>query len=535
MAVEVNVMGELSKVKKTQNPNSLTLNGSSIDQDSLIKKICLNYESFLYAIVIPQGGKPHLSFLDLSPSGKLNLFSQIMDLDLWLEKSELASNRSNEIEKSISAYESDIARLNGQVLSINSTIEDLNAKKDEFDTKKQETIDSLTKELALVTDNIESARAQVTEADLLIAELKPKIRSAETLVRNEETKLSDLSLDIAEANKELALIEHKMLTAKGDQDRLQNVGPFCHMCSQKVDESHLDKELKKLETTLAKLNAEKTEFNLVKKEINADKSKITVKVAELEAAFITLRSKGTKLENNKNALEAEIIYKKREAARIESEIRKTKEQKNEFASMITAKRNELVVYNKKIADKKSEIEKLNEEYTAVSFWISGFKRLRLHIIEETLQTLEIEVNNSLAALGLGDHKIEFDIERENKSGGITSGFVTLITDPKGYTVKYETLSFGETQRAKLAGCFGLADLIMERAGLTSKIEFWDEPSEHMTEAGIQDTLDALYDRAINSGKAIVVVDHHATSYANFAGTFTVIKDENGSRIDESSA
>ncbi len=88
----------------------------------------------------------------------------------------------------------------------------------------------------------------------------------------------------------------------------------------------------------------------------------------------------------------------------------------------------------------------------------------------------------------------------------------------------------ETQRVKLAGCFGLANLIMERSGLVSKVEMYDEPSEHMTEEGIADTLNTLRDRAINSERVIVVVDHHAISYGDFAGTIMIEKDENGSRI-----
>jgi len=198
--------------------------------------------------------------------------------------------------------------------------------------------------------------------------------------------------------------------------------------------------------------------------------------------------------------------------------------------MIAEKHDEVSMINKKIESNKGNIAQLNEYYAATHFWVGGFKRLRLHIIEETLRTLEVEVNNNLASLGLGDWKIEFDIERENKSGGVTKGFTTLITDPKDYTTKYETLSFGETQRVKLAGCFGLANLIMERAGLVSKVEMYDEPSEHMTEEGITDTLNTLRDRAMNNARVVIVVDHHAISYGDFAGTTMVEKDENGSRI-----
>ncbi len=154
----------------------------------------------------------------------------------------------------------------------------------------------------------------------------------------------------------------------------------------------------------------------------------------------------------------------------------------------------------------------------------------MHIIEETLRTLEVEVNNNLASLGLGDWKIEFDIERENKSGSITRGFSTFIHGSNNEMIKYESLSGGEGQRARLAGCFGLSNLIMERAGLSNKIEFYDEISQHMSGEGIEDMLNTLRDRAENSDRQIWIVDHHALDYGDFKGSVEIIKDENGSRF-----
>jgi energy-coupling factor transporter ATP-binding protein EcfA2 len=144
--------------------------------------------------------------------------------------------------------------------------------------------------------------------------------------------------------------------------------------------------------------------------------------------------------------------------------------------------------------------------------------------------LEIEINNNLVALGLVNWTITFDIERENKSGSITKGFSVLINDPTGQTVKYESLSGGEGQRVRLAGCFGLANLITERAGLSNRIEFYDELSQHMSDEGIEDMLNTLRDRAINSEKQIYVIDHRSIDYGDFTETIQIIKDENGSRL-----
>src|SRR6266566_5705737 len=82
------------KIRRTQNPNSLERsNGAgmflTIGQDDLQKHLRLSPDEFTYAVLVPQFGE---SFLDLSPAAKLALFSRIMDLDYWLEKSRVAEH-----------------------------------------------------------------------------------------------------------------------------------------------------------------------------------------------------------------------------------------------------------------------------------------------------------------------------------------------------------------------------------------------------------------------------------------------------------
>jgi DNA repair exonuclease SbcCD ATPase subunit len=253
-------------------------------------------------------------------------------------------------------------------------------------------------------------------------------------------------------------------------------------------------------------------------------------VSKVEAELSQLRTKKMRASNNRDASINEIKYLDREVARLELEIDQIKKQKNEFAGLFILKQEECIELHKKIEMKELKISELNEEFAAVNFWVSGFKRLRLFIVEETLRALEIEINNNLAALGLVNWTITFDIERENKSGSITKGFNVLINDPTEQAVKYESLSGGEGQRVRLAGAFGLANLITERAGLSNRIEFFDEISQHMSDEGIEDMLNSLRDRAVNYDKQIWVVDHHALDYADFNGGLTVIKDKSGSKL-----
>ncbi len=205
---------------------------------------------------------------------------------------------------------------------------------------------------------------------------------------------------------------------------------------------------------------------------------------------------------------------------------------NPHTEMLQQKRTQLKAYKKIIAESTESLNQAEAEHIAISFWIKGFKQVRLFIIEQAFTVLEVEVNNSLAQLGMVDWQITFDIERENRAGGITKGFVVFVKGPSNpEPVRWESWSGGETQRLQLAGDLGLANLIMQQAGLSNTIEVFDEPSQHMSPEGLVDLANLLHERALNDGKRIWLVDHTAiTNFSGFEAIIKVRKDKNGSRI-----
>lgn len=228
-------------------------------------------------------------------------------------------------------------------------------------------------------------------------------------------------------------------------------------------------------------------------------------------------------------------YEKREAEagckRLQSQILAEQERQNPYDGQILQKYHNRKTAEKRIMGLTGEIEGLESDRLAVSYWVAGFKRLRLFIIETALQALEIEVNNNMATLGLTDWGVKFDVERENKSGGVTKGFTVFIYAP-GHEepIKWESFSGGEGQRLRLAGDLGLANLIMERAGLRGTVEFYDEPSKHLSQEGLLDVAEMLDQRADLESKRIFLVDHATFDFGGFMGRLFITKGANGSRL-----
>src|SRR5882724_12921083 len=91
VTLELTVGQQQLQIKRTQKPNSLLLNDKPVDQTELETYIRLNFDSFLYSVINAQFGQ---SFFSLTPSAKLTLFSDIMGLDFWLQKSEAAGYKA---------------------------------------------------------------------------------------------------------------------------------------------------------------------------------------------------------------------------------------------------------------------------------------------------------------------------------------------------------------------------------------------------------------------------------------------------------
>ncbi|HXC05555.1 MAG TPA: AAA family ATPase, partial [Bacteroidia bacterium] len=89
-------------IKRSQSPNSLTLDGKPVSQDALEEHLRIGPEAFTYSVLMPQFGD---KFFDLKPEPKLKVFTEIMDLDFWLEKAKLAEELSNEVLALKAEYE----------------------------------------------------------------------------------------------------------------------------------------------------------------------------------------------------------------------------------------------------------------------------------------------------------------------------------------------------------------------------------------------------------------------------------------------
>jgi len=180
---------------------------------------------------------------------------------------------------------------------------------------------------------------------------------------------------------------------------------------------------------------------------------------------------------------------------------------------------------------REDLDTSERKRSLYSYWVRGFKEVRLGLIGEALIELEVEANSGVEALGLRGWELRFQVDRENKGGGVQRGFSVGVKSPLSVgIVPWEAWSGGEAQRLRIAAQMGVSDLARSRTGVDIPLEVWDEPTAGLSPGGVDDLLEALRARAIAEGREIWVVDHRTHAFGGFDGGATIIKTPSGSRI-----
>lgn len=480
-------------IERSQNPNKLQLNGEIVDQEAINKSLRIGLEAFVHSVMLPQFGA---SFFDLSAAEKLTLFTQIMELDFWLSKSKDASLLAADLDKNITSAEFSARSGEEQIVAIKADISTLKARSGAFESTQKTVISGLEKE----------AKQLLTELKHLPVEIQDYQRALKGAANREQKLLTDQD--------QWRQITYEISGVKASLEKISTVGAQCPLCLQNVDEEHLFKEQLALEASLKGLADTATKLESSSRDLFTVKQNTSDFTRKLHTAEHKLKT----AQGGEKSLNERILSEKGRT--------------NPFVQMIAEKEVGLKKAQTKVKGFTKNAQMLRSEHAAANYWVTGFKRLRLFIVETALRQLEIEINNNLASLGLADWAISLDVERENKTGGVTRGFSVFVhaadyKDP----VKLEAWSGGETQRLRMAGNLGLANLIMEQAGLDNKIEFYDEPSAHLSQEGLLDLAETLAQRAEEQQKVIFLVDHNNFGFP-FKATITVEKNERGSRICE---
>lgn len=153
----------------------------------------------------------------------------------------------------------------------------------------------------------------------------------------------------------------------------------------------------------------------------------------------------------------------------------------------------------------NKLEETKEDYEALvhAFSKSGIPS---YIIENSLASIQIEINEILDVLTNGKISMEFIVEKEKKSSKGTIDTLEIMVNDNGIQRKYETYSGGEKFRIDFSCHVGLSRFLAKRAGASIDLFILDE------NLGSQDeTAKMIFIQCINQltnyFKKILIITH----------------------------
>ena len=491
----------------------------------ILADLRLGFEPFLNSILTAQG-QP--MFLDLKHDAQAALFSDVMGLDRWLGYSSTASKKASSQDSVNRVLERKLADLDGRLSQIGK--KDLDLAVNEWEAKRRHDLDELETRYQKRLGDLDQLKTKTQ--DLTDAAEDARLLLAQVRSPNDELRDSLKQLD-RELNDTRMLVS---IDTK-DLDRLTKVieqlvsDPHCPTCGQSISKGSSAGKIREHTSQRAKLQS------TIDQQLKSIK-RWEEKVKQLER---DLR------ENEDQELDAGIKHDQCTSAmtdhrraiqqlddlldRDEEEAEALEAQVNPYEALQEQARYDL----ERIRSEKKATQRLLDSgyhrHSVLSYWVRGFKEVRLQLIAEALNELEIEVNSCVETLGLSGWELKFQVDRETKGGSIQRGFSVLVRSPHNQLmVPWEAWSGGEAQRLRLACTMGLADLIRSRTGADLALEVWDEPTRELSSQGVDDLLQALATRAVAEDRQIFIVDHRTHNFGGFSGIVTVTKDKQGSTI-----
>lgn len=523
--------GEEYSVLRTQSPNSLCLDTVGerkvITQDQLNDLIKLDFDSFTSSVVFSQFGS---MFLDLSPTDKSTLLSNILDLSVWDQATEKAKKSLTQLDATVLVVKERIAHAKGQLVAWSS--HDYTQKIVEWDTQQSEKRQQLEESLATHTAKVAVLKKKGIKIEEKLAVSDQNYKELATIqdeLLQQVAEIEKVRTKLLEAEKKF----HFEIKNHGNElEKFESVVDICPYCKQKVAKSHLKSEISHLQD---KIQAALDQVATIRGQTMAENEKISRlkdDLTEVAQAKAELNTKNSAFLEEKQKLKLEMSKILGSVSQLNKELEALQLSKNPYVAEQKKQQESVNILQNKIQLDQQELEKLDKEVFATGFWTKAFKDVRLLLISDVLTQLELEVNNKLFQLGLQDWKIMFAVEGLTKGGKIKKGFTVTISTPQNLEpVPWNAWSGGETQRLRLAGALGMADLIVSKSGSYPEFEVFDEPSQYLSTAGIEALLSILKDRAKTTGKKIFLIDHRHLQAESFDGVFTVVKTVDGIGIE----
>jgi DNA repair exonuclease SbcCD ATPase subunit len=513
------------KVFRSINPNKLLLDDRVVAQEHIDDLLRLNYDTFTNTILLAQG-QP--LFFDLKPAHKMELFSSALRLDRWDNYSKDASEWAKEIEEKGAGIEKTLLEDRTKLDGVLDQIRDAKERKRQWEELRASRLGGFEKELKGFKDQLEKLQKQYDNANLAFDGAMTEV---EYYVKEGRKFAEALAHSQRQWDKESNAISMRRKAVSKLRKELEDLEDrkTCPTCGQKIRRDDIAEHRREIRLQIKELKAEGIE--MPSKEIEMDLVCRRRDYNDNKTRIETFENKAKAARAELDVVSGPVVELKTKIKALESNREEWEQENNPHSPILQQLRKQKEQLTGKISETEDLVAKGKRTLSRVQFWIKGFKDVRLHVLNEVLQELEITTNSMLEDVGLIDWEVRYDVEKETKSGTVQRGLNVCILSPgnKG-AVRWESFSGGEGQRLRLVSALALSEVLLNHAGVNPDLEILDEPTRHLSGEGVHDICDYLAERAQGLGKTIFLIDHMAVESTRFDSVLSVVKTKRGSEL-----
>lgn len=508
---------------RTQSPNSLCLDvdtvRKNVTQDQVNDLLGLDFDQFIASIIFAQFGT---MFFDLSATDKSVLLSAILELDVWDVATDTAKKSATQLESAINTIKINVAGIEGKIEGLLS--QNFDEKSEQWEAQREQQQEELATQQEFFQ---QKARSLVKSGSSIEVELKNHQEQLDELSEIEQ----EVQLDLRKLEKQRNSLQEKrneqeylLKNIKTELKKFQNVDKTCPYCLQDVPKVHLQQEMSKLEIQEYNAQQQIVLFRTLLDEKDAEIQQCNVDVSMIQQTRQEFLAEQRETLDKKSYLKTELGKLKVQQQNVEQNLEKWRNAVNPYRLEQQQQQQHIAKLQESLDIYEKKLQESNKELFATQYWVKAFREVRLSLISEVLIQLELEVNNKLFQLGLENWKVLFAVEGLTKGGKVKKGFTVTITTPYNLEpVHWNSWSGGESQRLRLAGALGMADLITAKCKQQPMFEVFDEPTAMLSNKGIESLIEVLKDRAVRSGKLIFLIDHRDLPTMKFEKIYTVVK------------
>lgn len=527
-ATTIKVDGKKHVIERSASPNRLHIDGKDAGQEAVDRLLGMSFDTFTQTVLFAQG-QP--LFFDMVPRDKMGLFSTVLDLDKWDRRATAASQQVARLEKVETDTGSDIAAAEAALDEVEDTLKNLRTKSRDWEEARAKRSETIESDIVSSRQFLEKARNAHAKADLAYDEALAMQKLLTKDLDNAREAVLSAGQVLARAEAEQRSLRREVDKFQGEIDQLGE-GDTCPTCGQSLRGTALAKHQAEARRLLKQLQKRLKEAE----QVAADK-RMVHEAAKTAAATVReqwdkLGQKARTAGNERDATYPRVVEFEQKIQLLENQRDSSEQEDNPYNDQVAKLRRRRGKLNNELRDLDKELARTRRALERSKYWVKGFKEIRLFVVDEVLQEMEVACSVMLEEMGLIGWQILFTTEKETKSGTIQRGIIVNIVSPSNKNpVRWECWSGGEGQRLRLVGALALAEVLLSHANVDPNIEILDEPTRHLSQEGVRDMCEYLAERAQQLGKRIYYTDHQAVESSHFVDTVTVIKGVGGSYIE----